>query len=309
MANELVVKMAESTGLTAADFETTIKNTVFPKEGTQAQFYAFLMTAREYGLNPITREIHAIISKGKVISIVGIDGWLKLMNQHPMMDGLEVAEIDRDGRVYSATARIYRKDRQHATEVTERYSECRRPTEPWNQYPARMLRHKAVMQAARYAFGFAGIVDPDEADDMMRNAQAPEKDITPAATENEFMPAKKVVLRGDATVTTAAEIAAAEAAKPAVEIPAVTMPARKAKPEPATIDHDTGEITPPAGRRATIGDNACPSEKQMKAIHAIASRKGLVGEAFDGAFQAKFGCALRDLPVEQVGDAMVWAGQ
>jgi hypothetical protein len=27
-----------------------------------------------------------------------------------------------------------------------------------------MLRHKAFVQAARYAFGFAGIVDPDEAD-------------------------------------------------------------------------------------------------------------------------------------------------
>jgi phage recombination protein Bet len=296
--------MAQGTGLTAADFEATVKATVFPKEGTQAQFYAFLLTAKQYGLNPLTKEIHAVISKGKVVSIVGIDGWLKLMNAHPMMDGMEVAEIDKDGRVYQATCRVYRKDRQHATEVTERYAECRRDTEPWKQYPARMLRHKAVMQAARYAFGFAGIVDPDEADDILRNPG--EKDITPTAQENEFMPAKKVVLRGDATVTPAAEVA--KQAEP--EIPAVVIPPVTQARTPETIDHDTGEIVKPAaGRRATIGDNACPSEKQMKAIHAIASRKGLVGEAFDGAFQAKFGCALRDLPVELVGEAMVWAGQ
>jgi phage recombination protein Bet len=301
--------MAQGTGLTAAEFEVTIKNTVFPKEGTQAQFFAFLMTAKQYGLNPITREIHAMIDKrNRLVAIVGIDGWIKLMNQHPMMDGMEVAETDKDGRVYQATCRVYRKDRQHATEVTERYAECRRDTEPWKQYPARMLRHKAVMQAARYAFGFAGIVDPDEADDILR--APPEKDITPTAQENEFMPAKKVVLRADATVTPAAEVAKAESdsAPPAIDIPAVTMPPR----EPATIDHATGEIMdspPPAGRRATIGANACPSEKQMKAIHAIAARKGLVGEAFDGAFAAKFGCKLSDLPVEKVGDAMVWAGQ
>jgi hypothetical protein len=29
-----------------------------------------------------------------------------------------------------------------------------------------MLRHKAAIQAIRYAFGFSGIVDPDEADRM-----------------------------------------------------------------------------------------------------------------------------------------------
>ena len=32
-----------------------------------------------------------------------------------------------------------------------------------------MLRHKAAIQAIRYAFGFSGIVDPDEADRMRVN--------------------------------------------------------------------------------------------------------------------------------------------
>src|SRR3954470_23204855 len=42
-------------------------------------------------------------------------------------------------------------------------AECRQSTDAWAKWPARMLRHKAVIQAARMAFGFAGIVDPDEA--------------------------------------------------------------------------------------------------------------------------------------------------
>lgn len=49
-------------------------------------------------------------------------------------------------------------------EVTEYMAECVRNTEPWAKWPARMLRHKTTIQAARYAFGFSGIVDPDEAE-------------------------------------------------------------------------------------------------------------------------------------------------
>jgi hypothetical protein len=48
--------------------------------------------------------------------------------------------------------------------VTEDMAECKRPTEPWTKWPARMLRHKAAIQCARYAFGFAGIIDPEEAE-------------------------------------------------------------------------------------------------------------------------------------------------
>ena len=42
--------------------------------------------------------------------------------------------------------------------------ECMRNTQPWKQWPARMLRHKAMIQAARIAFSFSGIEDQDEFD-------------------------------------------------------------------------------------------------------------------------------------------------
>jgi hypothetical protein len=61
---------------------------------------------------------------------------------------------------------VHRKDRSHPVEVTEYLAECRQGTDPWKKWPARMLRHKAAIQAIRYAFGFSGIVDPDEADRM-----------------------------------------------------------------------------------------------------------------------------------------------
>jgi len=43
--------------------------------------------------------------------------------------------------------------------------ECRRENVgPWKSHPRRMLRHKAMIQCARLAFGYAGIYDADEAE-------------------------------------------------------------------------------------------------------------------------------------------------
>jgi hypothetical protein len=49
-------------------------------------------------------------------------------------------------------------------------------TAPWKSHPKRMLRHKALIQAARIAFSFAGIFDQDEAE---RIVEAEVIDVTP----------------------------------------------------------------------------------------------------------------------------------
>jgi hypothetical protein len=64
----------------------------------------------------------------------------------------------------SCTCIIYRKDRSHPVKVTEYLSECKRGTQPWQSHPKRMLRHKAMIQCARLAFGYVGIFDQDEAE-------------------------------------------------------------------------------------------------------------------------------------------------
>jgi type IV secretory pathway VirB10-like protein len=89
---------------------------------------------------------------------VGVDGWNNLCNRQPNYDGVEFIETED-----SCTAIIYRKDRSHPTKITEYLSECVGNTSTWRQWPRRMLRHKAFIQAARMAFGFAGIYDEDEA--------------------------------------------------------------------------------------------------------------------------------------------------
>jgi phage recombination protein Bet len=163
----VLVSMASRYSMEPAAFEQTLRATVFPATGTREQFAAFLVVANEYGLNPLTKEIYAFPAKGGgVVPIVSIDGWCNLINSHPMLNGIEFDDHVEMDKVSAITARIWRKDRDKPIVVTEYLAECNRPTDPWKQYPRRMLRHKALIQCARYAFGFAGIVDPDEAERM-----------------------------------------------------------------------------------------------------------------------------------------------
>jgi phage recombination protein Bet len=155
--------MAVKYGMESTNFEKVLRATVVPQGCTPEQFAAFLLVAREYNLNPITKEIYAFPARGGIQPIVGIDGWIKIINSHPNHDGLEITEnFDDSGELISVTASLYSKNRNYPTVVTEYLKECRMPTEPWKKSPIRMLRHKAVIQCARYAYGFSGIVDPDE---------------------------------------------------------------------------------------------------------------------------------------------------
>ncbi len=149
-------------------FEQTLRATVVPQNATREQFAACLVVANEYRLNPLTKEIYFFPARGGgVVPMVGVDGWCRIINEHPGFDGMEfdtAFEDTKDGRKpVSVTCRMYRKDRIRPVAVTEYLSECYRPTDPWKGAPARMLRHKAMIQAARYAFGFSGIYDEDDA--------------------------------------------------------------------------------------------------------------------------------------------------
>jgi len=164
----ILLSMATKFGMEPAAFEQTVRATCGCDKATKEQFAAFLLVANEYGLNPVTREIYAFPTRGGGIQpIVGIDGWMTMANNHAAYDGITfVDRLSDDGQLVAITAQVHRKDRAHPVEVTEYLAECKQGTDPWKKWPARMLRHKAAIQAIRYAFGFSGIVDPDEADRM-----------------------------------------------------------------------------------------------------------------------------------------------
>jgi phage recombination protein Bet len=153
---------------------STLKNTVF-KNASDDELLALVVVANEYGLNPLTKEIYAFPAKGGgIVPVVSIDGWINRMNSNAQFDGIEFEDAMDNGKPVSVTVTIWRKDRARPIKVTEYLAECKRNTEPWNTMPARMLRHKALMQGVRVAFGFGGVYDEDEARDVAM------RDVTPA---------------------------------------------------------------------------------------------------------------------------------
>lgn len=171
----LVDSMAAKYDMEPGAFVNAIKATVIKGDCSNEQFAAFLMVAKEYDLNPLTKEIYAFPDRGGITPIVSIDGWMNLINSHPQFDGMEFTDThDDSGKLSAVECRMFRKDRNRPVSVIEYMSECFRQTDPWKKWPNRMLRHKAAIQCARYAFGFSGIMEPDEYERM--------KDVTPAHT-------------------------------------------------------------------------------------------------------------------------------
>lgn len=207
----LTSKLAERLDMgDGAGLLETLKATAFKSQiaVTDAQMTALMVVANQYGLNPWTKEIYAFPDKGGIVPIVGVDGWARIINSHAQFDGMD---FEQDGE--SCTCIIYRKDRNHPTKVTEWMSECKRENaQPWKSHPKRMLRHKAMIQCSRLAFGFTGIYDQDEAE---RIVEATAIDSEPAAPR---IASPKTKVKDEATTvearTTQTAPASTDAPKP-----------------------------------------------------------------------------------------------
>ena len=198
-SKNLVTRIAERFGVDSRKFYETLKATAFKQRDGSApsdeQMMALLVVADQYGLNPFTKEIYAFPDKQNgIIPVVGVDGWSRIINEHPAYDGLgfEYAPdaVTPQGSSVECPEWVecilYRKDRTHPTRVREYLDETYRPpfdgrsrdgkpysvAGPWQSHPKRMLRHKAMIQASRIGFGFTGIYDQDEAERIRDMGQA-----------------------------------------------------------------------------------------------------------------------------------------
>lgn len=152
------------------------------------QFMALSIVCKQYKLNPFLKEIYAYPDKqGGIVPVVGVDGWSNIINSHPQMDGLEYRYSDNivtQGKSKPCPewveCIITRKDRTKPIIVREYLDECYQEPSfatPWQTHTKRFLRHKATIQCGRMAFGFGGIYDQDEAENII-------KDVTPKMSEN-----------------------------------------------------------------------------------------------------------------------------
>lgn len=176
----LLERMATQYGLDAKIFQSVLLKTVFPQDKavTMEQLAMFCGVAHNYGLNPLLREIYAFPAQnGGIVPVVGYDGWVTIIQRKKDYDGCEYEHIWEDGEVGKAligcTCKIYRKDFTRPISKTVWFNEVRRDTAQWKQKPIWMTELKALIQAARLAYGFGGIYDPDEAENILEmQAQA-----------------------------------------------------------------------------------------------------------------------------------------
>lgn len=195
-------------GVNGSDLLSVLKATAFKGQVSDAQMTALLIVAKQYALNPWTKEIYAFPDRQNgIVPVVGVDGWSRIINGHSQFDGMEFNEADEYVLMDGAKAAplwiecvIYRKDRSRPIRVREHLDEVYRPPfqgkkdgreykvdGPWQSHTKRFLRHKAMIQCARLAFGFTGIVDEDEAERIGVATQAAQQS-NQQAQASELMP-------------------------------------------------------------------------------------------------------------------------
>jgi len=222
MNNKLIQKFAERFSFDEDKIVDTLKATAFKvKDGvvSDAQMMALLIVADQYGLNPFTREIYAFPDKQNgIVPVVGVDGWSRIINQHPDFDGMEFRAAEKLVELPGARpcpewmeCILYRKDRRHPTAIREYLDEVYREpftgnkdgrsytvNGPWQTHTKRFLRHKSMIQAARLVFGFVGIYDQDEAEriiDGQAEVLATGTDLVPAAGGEPSEDARRMAAR------------------------------------------------------------------------------------------------------------------
>lgn len=115
-----------------------------------------LRLANKYRLDPLSDEITLLQNQDQTYQpFITIDGWSKLMNDHPQYVGMSLRDSTEliDGIPAWMECTIYRNDRILPIVIKEYYEEVKTDHPSWQQMPRRMLRHRAIQQCARLAMG------------------------------------------------------------------------------------------------------------------------------------------------------------
>lgn len=288
-----------------------LKSTAFKGEVTDAQMAALMVVANQYGLNPFTRELFAFPDKQNgIVPVVGVDGWSRIINSHPQFDGIEFHHADEFVTMPGAKpspewieCHIHRKDRSRPVVVREYLDEVYRApfkgkygdvTGPWQTHTKRFLRHKAMIQCARLAFGYGGIYDQDEAERIAEAAPVKHmgtvEDATPqpAYTPEQFadlLPSwRKAIAAGKATADSVVGKIKTKGTVTAEQEAAIRAPIEQPAPQPmqqqaeaVTDVQPKGEPEPQSITEKSVGDKL----HAAATLDALYEAADLIGEVPD----------------------------
>lgn len=168
-------------GLTViSDEQKNLLKQTICKGATDAELNMFLEICKATQLNPFKKEIWFIknVRTGDVQIMTGINGFLSIANNNPLFDGMEVSVEEKDGKPFSSTAKVYRKDRKYPSVATVYLQEYFRPSTTgrgmWEKMPRTMLQKVAKSVALREAF-------PQELNGLYSEEELPREYGTPVA--------------------------------------------------------------------------------------------------------------------------------
>lgn len=157
-------RLATKFGTTKERLYNVVRSTCKMEKATTEQFEAFLMVAEKYDLNPIMKQMWAYPERsGGIATMVGLDGWITIVNNNPQFDGYETTvQFDDKNMPFSATCTMWRKDRTRPTVKTIYMNEWRKPASTvWQSMPIHFIEMRAYIQCARMCFNISGILDGD----------------------------------------------------------------------------------------------------------------------------------------------------
>ena len=151
-----------------------------------------LYVANRYELDPLTGEVILIIDQGHTRPYITMDGWMRLMNQLPHFCGVQFRDSSEliDDLPSYVECTIYRDDRVVPICIREYYQEIKQESETWLELPHRMMRHRALKQALRLAFGISTLEQPSP---YVASHPPVNADITPKPIEKKTAQLKQLL--------------------------------------------------------------------------------------------------------------------
>jgi len=132
-----------------------------------------LRLANKYRLDPLSDEISLLQKQDQTYQpFITIDGWSKLMNDHPQYAGISLRDSTEliDGIPTWMECTIYRNDRILPIIIKEYYEEVKTDHPSWQQMPRRMLRHRVIQQCARLALGISAIEEFSRSENLTKKS-------------------------------------------------------------------------------------------------------------------------------------------
>lgn len=168
--------------MTVQAYWDLLLDTIFPAQPrfTEPELRAAMAIAAHYDLDPVLKEIYVARYQNRLLTMVGIGGWVRAALRTGELGGIGPEEYSytEDGFLESCVCPVWRKGCEHPFAFRVRFAEWMMPSSPtWKTHPEHMLRMKSMKLGLRFGFGLSGL-DMEEPGEIINGADT---GLTPGA--------------------------------------------------------------------------------------------------------------------------------